>query len=268
MKRYIKEYITAGVHLSNGLPVFNWNHDDPDDILFLKNVASGEITEDGIQYIYGYEYNPQADPKDIKVFRQFIKGLNSESKAFFTEPVEDLIENAIFALNDYHKLSDFKAIVHSGATSKKLFTVSDIINSYMMEYCRNAWFSFELIKQTYADVEFNAQEAKVALQSKGFSSDKIDQEIEFTVNKFNSLKQSGELFQMKRFIPKEIRAAFHNFLKFKTDEERKVYETLQGVDVLIYDDFLTSGATVKEIIRYLKSFNDNNTLTVFVLIKQ
>lgn len=73
---------------------------------------------------------------------------------------------------------------------------------------------------------------------------------------------------MKRFIPKAIRSGFYDFLKFKTEKERKVYEALQGVDVLVYDDFLTSDSTVKEIIRYLRAIHDENSLTVFVLIKQ
>lgn len=75
----------------------------------------------------------------------------------------------------------------------------------------------------------------------------------------------------------------HNFISFDTfkkvyeklqnrfeldPEEKQIYLSLQGVNVLIFDDFLTSGVTVKEIIRYLKSFNENNTLTVFVLVKQ
>ena len=60
---------------------------------------------------------------------------------------------------------------------------------------------------------------------------------------------------MKKILPSKIRPAFTNFLKFKTAEQKQIYEQLQNTEVLIYDDFLTSGSTVKEIIRYLKAIN-------------
>lgn len=275
MKKYILETrnqpnkILGGIRLSNNVPIFNEDYDDTrNDVILLRNKASGTFMEEDVEYVYGYEYNPNSDPKDRKAFRRFLKDFNSKSKTFYAEEVDDFVENAVFALDSYHRLKDFEVIVYTQSTSNKIFTLSDVINSYMLEYCRNIRISFELIKQTYSDVEFNVEEAIAALRNKGMNDNDIQDEIEFTVNKFNNLKQTGELFQMKRFIPKEIRTAFHNFLKFKTEEEQKVYESLQGVDVLIYDDFLTSGSTVKEIIRYLKSFNDKNTLTVFVLVKQ
>ena len=73
---------------------------------------------------------------------------------------------------------------------------------------------------------------------------------------------------MKKFIPRQVREAFTDFLKFESKETEEVYHNLQGVDVLVFDDFLTSGSTIKEIIRYLKTINPSNTLTVFVLINQ
>ena len=73
---------------------------------------------------------------------------------------------------------------------------------------------------------------------------------------------------MKKFVPRQVREAFTDFLKFESKETEEVYRNLQGVDVLAFDDFLTSGSTVKEIIRYLGAINPNNKLTIFILVNQ
>lgn len=85
---------------------------------------------------------------------------------------------------------------------------------------------------------------------------------------FDEHKGSLELFEMKRFLPASIRKYFTNFLKFSTEEEAKAYKALQGVNVLIYDDLLTRGATLLEAKRCLTAINPSNTLTCYVLIKQ
>ena len=93
-------------------------------------------------------------------------------------------------------------------------------------------------------------------------------DINYTISKFNDLKKSGELFQITRFLPTAIRVGSTNYIKFASEVEKSVYMDLQNANVLIYDDFITSGSTVKEVMRYLKSINENNTLTVFILVKQ
>lgn len=142
------------------------------------------------------------------------------------------------------------------------------MGNYLHSYMNPPFLTFELVKQTYNDVIFDTDVAFKSLIEAGWDIVDAEDEVNFISNKFNSLKQEGTLFQIKRFIPSEIRKGFSNFLKFKNDRQRQTYEKLQGVDVLIYDDFLTSGSTVKEIIRYLKSINSDNTLTVFVLVNQ
>ena len=72
------------------------------------------------------------------------------------------------------------------------------------------------------------------------------------LDKFETLKASGKLFQMKRFVPKVIRDSFSDYLQFETDEDRILYQTLRGdensgCNVLVYNDFYISGSTVREI---------------------
>lgn len=260
------DQIYGGIYLENGQVKFNWNSDDRDrDVISLVQDVSGTYVDDNVEYVYGYVYNEGVDSRDCKVVRDYFKNLPG-SDHIYSEDVDEFAENAILELDAYHRLKDFQAVITTKPS--KDFTIIDVMNQFFHQYLRNDYISFELLKNSYRDVRFDVEAASQAMRDAGYTEDKIDREIQFTLKKFNALKKSGELFQMKRFIPKEIREGFRNFLKFKTEEEQQVYETLQGVDVLIYDDFLTSGATVKEIVRYLRSFNNQNKLTVFVLVKQ
>ena len=77
----------------------------------------------------------------------------------------------------------------------------------------------------YEDVDFEYDKTFQAMIEAGYSEHIIDKELEFTVNKFNSLKETDELFQIKRFIPSELRSGFYNFLKFSSEAEKNVYES-------------------------------------------
>lgn len=272
MKRVIKssvepEYlIFAGATIGdNNQILFNWSEDSSSDVVSLSKDTSGEFDRDGVRFVYGYEFNTGATGQQKKIFRDYVKGL-SNSKALYSEDVGEFVERAVLRLDERYPLRDFKTTVHIEPTKSP--SLVDVMREWLWEYLDNADVSFKLVKQAYEHVQFDAEKAAQALRDIGVNEDTIIHEIEFTTKKFDELKRSGELFQIKRFIPKAIREGFFNFLKFKTDKERKAYEALQGVNVLIFDDFMTSGATVKEVIRYLKAIHDKNTLTVFVLMKQ
>ena len=81
--------------------------------------------------------------------------------------------------------------------------------------------------------------------------------------------KKDEVFTMKHYQPVRGRAGFIDFLKFPTPKHQAFYEALKnGTEVLICDDFMTSGSTIKEIIRFLNSINANTNISVFVLIDQ
>lgn len=245
---------------AEGNVIFNFKKDNNNDIINLDSDVSGRFTEDDIRYVYGYKYNQNATKQQKKIFRDYIKSGKR------TTNVDEFVEKAIIKLDVVQKLESFGALVSIKSSSYP--SVVSIIGNYLHSYMNPPFLTFELVKQTYNDVIFDTDVAFKSLIKAGWDTVDAEDEVNFINNKFNTLKQEGTLFQIKRFVPSEIRKGFSNFLKFKNDRQKLTYEKLQGVDVLIYDDFLTSGSTVKEIIRYLKSINSDNTLTVFVLVNQ
>lgn len=259
MKEFIHLYEGVSID-SKGNIVFNFDKDNNNDIISLDSDVSGQFMEDDIRYVHGYKYNQNATKQQKKIFRDYIKSGKR------TADIEDFVEKAVIKLDVVQELKSFGALVSIKSSSYP--SVISIIGNYLHSYMSPPFLTFELVKQTYNDVIFNTDIAFEALIKAGWDTVDAEDEVNFINDKFNSLKEEGSLFQIKRFIPSEIRKGFSNFLKFKNDRQKLTYEKLQGVDVLIYDDFLTSGSTVKEVIRYLKSINPDNTLTVFVLVNQ
>lgn len=274
MKRVIKSnfnekkfLIHAGVSIDDDSNVvFNWKSDSSSDIVSLATDSSGEFDNNGIRFVYGYEFTSSANGSDKKIFRDYIKGI-SDSRALYSENIQEFVERAVLRFDERYTLSNFGATVY--IEPSKLPSLVDIMSDCLWEYMNNTPdLDLRLIKEAYKNVEFDSEKASKALRDCGMTERRIQQTIKSTLEKFDDLKKSNELFQIKRFIPRPIREGFFNFLKFKTEEEKETYRSLQGVNVLVFDDLLTSGSTVNEIIRYLKAINDENTLTVFVLIKQ
>lgn len=259
MKEILSLYEGVSIDSESNV-IFNFKKDNKTDIINLDSDVSGQFNEDDIRYVYGYRYNQNATKQQRKIFRDYIKSGKR------TADIEDFVEKAVIKLDVVQELKSFGALVSIKSSSYP--SVISIIGNYLHSYMNPPFLTFELVKQTYNDVIFNTDIAFEALIKAGWDTVDAEDEVTFINDKFNSLKEEGSLFQIKRFIPSEIRKGFSNFLKFKNDRQKLTYEKLQGVDVLIYDDFLTSGSTVKEVIRYLKSINPDNTLTVFVLVNQ
>ena len=254
---------------SKGEIEFCYDRDKVDDVLMLTKNTSLQVDENGVKYYYAYQFNPNVRDSRRKVVRDYIKTNNGQGYAVLNNDLSYVIENGVLQFNDVFDLTQFDVLLSIESTSNTKCVVNEI-GDYLRSYMKpsKSWIDFELVKQTYRHVDFNDKLALKTLIEYGYSVDEAQKEVEFTQKKFEDLKQSGELFQIKRFIPPIIRNSFTNFLTFKNETEKHIYEQLQGANVLIYDDFVTSGNTIKEIVRYLNSINPSNTLTVFVLIKQ
>lgn len=258
-------YVRCGVYMTGGIPEFDYDVDEDDDIILLNTDCSGEYDSDGIRYVYAYTYKPEADRKKVALFRNYIKGKYSDM--FSKNPdINDFIEAGVLKLDDYVPFDSISAIVNIKPT--KTPALVHIIRDYLEEFIDKREFDFNRVKETYDNVSFDAELAREAMRKAGYSESRIDESIDKLLEAFSVLKKTGKLFEMKSFMPRAIRDGFYNFLRFETEEEKEVFRSLQGVNVLIYDDLITSGSTIREVVRYLRAINDKNTLTAFILVKQ
>ena len=258
--------IQSGISIrDDGRFKFDRRADKATDILLLKEDTSDTENINGVKYIYGYHFNPNADLGQIKIFREALKYDIYDSNVFDGD-VHSFIESGILKLNRYKKFDELQVMIDIHSTSGS--DLVPIMRSYFTQYMKNRMKSFSLLKTMYKRVKFNEHRTKQALIMAGYEPDRIKIIIQDCVTNFNKLKGTYQLFQMKQIIPVELRSGFYDFLEFEDERQKTLYKTLQGIEVIIFDDFRTTGSTVDEVVRYLRSINPNNTLTVFVLIRQ
>ena len=248
-----------GISVENNTIKFNWDIDDePADVIKLNTSSAGQFTENNVSYIYGYCYTDTAKPEEKRAVRTYLK--NNP----YDENVEHFIETALFQLNHVHPIELFNVVVTVESETSGLV---DQIETQLLDQIDECT-SLHLIKELYDNIKFNQETVIQILKSEHRSDSYIKSVITKTLKKFNELKASKALFEMKQYLPTSVRFGFEDFLTFKTEEDKQLFMSLQGANVLVIDDFLTSGATVKEIIRYLNAINPTNKLTVFILVNQ
>lgn len=275
MKRFRKRSnrIYAGVYIDNsGFVKMNWHKDKlKRDILRLSVDTSGYDDEFGIKHIYAYEYNPSIltnglskDSKNVwRIFRNALKAGNHIEMS----DLDNFVATGVARISEYESLDKFTVFVHVSPTHGNV--VLSRIGMQIIEDKGDAeLIDIELIKKVYDEVTFDEILLRNIMKEHKDSESKIQEVLTSIRNTFESHKDSGRLFEMKSFLPRYIRPAFRDFLKFKSEDDRILYESLDGANVLLYDDFITSGSTIREMIFYLNSINPRNRLTAFALIKQ
>lgn len=277
MKRNIKNNTThhvydaagvyCGVSIENNIPVFNFKKGAAEDIMTLETDCSGAFNEDGLRYFYAYEYTSRASSAEKRAFRNYIKD-PTDPNVVFSEDIEEFVEYGILKLDEYIPLRSIDVLVSIQSTHTP--TITDEMRVQLTSEIGVGAIHFALIKQMYENMGFDAEKAADALRRSGKYKDEaaVWKDINDTISKFHDLKRSGELFQIKKFLPTAIRDGSTNHFKFASETEKSVYMDLQNANVLLYDDLITSDSIVKEVMWYLRSIHEKNTLTVFVLVKQ
>ena len=238
---------------------FNWDIDnEPSDIIKLNTSSAGEFNKDNFRYVYGYCYTSDADKVERKVVRDYLKANP------YDKNVEHFIETAVFQLDKMSPIELYNIVVTVESETSDLVDQIELQLLDVIPHCA----SLHLIKELYDNIKFNEELVIQLLKDQNKTAHDIRDIITKTKKRFEKLKAEKRLFKIKDYMPTIVRFGFEDFLKFKTEEDKQLFKSLQGANVLVVDDFLTSGATVKEMTRYLTSINPTNMITVFVLINQ
>lgn len=242
------------------------------DIIELTKDNSGIKQTHNLTYIYAYEFKNGVSTKEQKEFRDALKYNIENTNYYYSEEVHDFVEDGVFRLDEHKRLDTFKVLVSVKPTLTKQNTLLDWIAIYIEDYSSEGIISFELLKKIIKETTFDKQKAFNALKQTEKYGNKSDDYLWKLVNKIdNQFRRANpnELFKIKEYLPVVIREGFIDYLKFKNKEEERIYRNLvYGTEVLVIDDFITSGSTMKEVIRYLNSINPNNNITAFAFMNQ
>lgn len=254
--------------------VFDDKKDLPHDIIFLCTDTSGHKVTDNLTYYYGYTFNKKCSQDEQGQFRNAIKHFIGNKSVFYSRMAEDFVTEGIFKMDRLKSLNDFEVIISTASGTPGEMSLVNLMTDICYNYMDSNTdvLNMKLYKKMCADVTFDENKALKALQKLNRYRDDKDAalaKVEQMKELFEEQKESGKLFKMKLYTPAPVREGFMDFLKFANETEQRIYEKLRkGIEVLICEDFVTSGSTIREMIRFLNSINPNTQISVFVLIDQ
>lgn len=258
----------------SGHYIFDKIEDFPTDLLCLAKDTSGVHESSGITYVYGYTFNDNVPKEVAKDFRNALKHEFNNTDLFYDDSVFDFVQDGVFLLDKYKRLEDFKVLITVRPTYDEN-SLLDYIDTIITDYSDTCFVTFDLIKRICSEVTFDEEKAFNALRNTGKYANKSDASLRkivhnITVELARTIKRNPDAkFQIKKYMPVVARVGFSSFLKFKNETDEQIYKNLErGTDVLICDDFVTSGSTLNEMKNFLMSVNPNNNITAFALINQ
>lgn len=276
MKRFLKP-VYAGISGKKNqegkyeIKVDLENNSSTDIIQFLKPYQT--MLGDHI-YWFGYKYNEGIKDKDLyNAFIEFIKNVRKDEEVEYKANEEGLnipyspdriteseLDSMILRSLNRIGLSKYNidAIVYPGSSNHNL--VSMMINSFK-KYLKNSdRITFtELKKLASNQVQLRRKDFIKDLQEgdeslDGMSIDtiyKLQQELEDKGDKPFSIRKDIHPQQLRKYVDKIF--------------ENEASEAIQNAhNVLVVDDFKTSGTTILDIISMIEQTNQNDDLNIYV----
>lgn len=244
-----------GVSYKNGKLDFDLNQDWYDDIILLhkQGLNNKAFSKLGITAFFGYVLTkPESfNQKDISNSRNSIRTLIKNYDKLSGEDLNNvtkLVDESIKKLNDYKPLNSFDLVVSVESTAP--------LNKYLIQKIKPFLKTDVLIvddlfvKNTIGNIDLDW-----AMLDRE-NSEKTKEQI---LTLFDRIIKSKNAF----FI-KDLRAGFRryfiNFLKFKDDQQKIIFEHILGKSLLLIDDSVGEMSTFRDMVRLLSMYKPKEYL--------
>jgi predicted amidophosphoribosyltransferase len=245
--------------------VFDFEHDGTDDIVSLTGDGY-QVEAFGRCFYYGYEFSEQVDGNVRSAFIKHVK---------FTDDLQNnpdlttFIKKAIDQLNRRINLYDYNLVVMPESSSR--------VNQYMLRYiyrfAQPLLRKMELVKSLPTSISFDMDAFQqsylddVLENGRPRYTQAQKDEVKQSIAKMLDLIHQKDYFTIARDVKKSrFRPYMMNFLRFATEQDRKLCATIRKQNILVMDDVTTSGSTLNEVLRTLRILNEDNEITIFSLI--
>lgn len=248
VKRFL-DYVNEGITKVNGEYFFDWNADSSTDIMPLKyKKYRGRVSNLGdtkYSYYHAYQLKKNDDSTDLL---KAVKMLEINKR-----DLDQLLNKAVIGFDKEFNISSFDTVISPTSSSLVLSDLVDLISK--KGGIRNV-FNGSFVKSAQDEIQLDIEKVEAV------TSEKTKKDI---MKAFKKATDITSAFKMKD-VWAPHRKFFINFLKFNTDNDRRIYNAVSGKNIILIDDFKTSGTTIKEMIRQLAELGAAN-IVVFVLIK-
>lgn len=246
--------LLEGIRLVNDQFVFDFKNDMEEDVVFLKySNTKSKGKRSGINVYFSWNFNSHADSQQISLFRKQLKNGNMISE----QDKQAMINKGVIGFDSQFDINSFDIVVFPKSSSPLVSQIAKTIKAKST----NLLFADEVIVKSSIEninIDYDAY-----LRSATTPEEKEKRKLQLDKD-FKHATKNGP-FEIKK-IHQFRKRVFSNYLTFRDDTSRQIYNALSGGKVLIVDDYLTTGSTLTELIRLLVSFNPK-TMTCFFLIK-
>jgi hypothetical protein len=220
-------------------------------------------------YYFGYSFEESA-PSRVRT--EFFNQFRFDQKFTSEENRNSFILSALDRFHREIKLSTFDCVVYPKSRSS---LNQELIKAMTRNYRLNVT-EFELLKKLPADIQFDYDRFEVEILNSisivGKQSipnytpaQKIDSKMK--IEKVLDAIHHSDYFSIANSVKNnKYKPYFNQFLTFATEKEERLYQNLQNKNVLIVDDVSTTGSTIYEILKTLRSLNSTNKIVIFTVI--
>lgn len=250
--KHIKErkqfLATEGIRKSDKGFEFDWLNDNPDDVMPLKyKKYRGRVMKMGdMTYSYYFAYELEKSEYSTELMKS-LKMLEGNPR-----DLDQVVNKAVIGFDNVFGLNNYDTIITPESSSLILSKIANAIES--KSGVANL-FTDAFVKSASTDIKLDM--------------DKVNELPEKTKKEvfraFTKATDPSKPFKIKEIFSAH-RKFFIDFLQFNTQNDRKLFNAVEGKEVILIDDYKTSGTTIKEMLRQLADLGAAK-VTVFVFIK-
>ncbi|MBQ0019429.1 MAG: hypothetical protein KBT39_02795 [Bacteroidales bacterium] len=244
---------------------FDFCHDDRKDIIHL--VGSGyDVEAFGKCFYYGYEFTDEVEGSLRSEFIKYLKFTpNLQQEKNLTQFIQKAINDLSRKVNLYH----YDLVIMPESSSK----VNQYMLRYLYRFAQPSMQKMELVKSLPSRITFDMEEYEsqylndVLENGRPRYTETQKAEAKQRINEMMELIHNKDYFTIAKDVKKsKFRPYIQRFLTFASPKDELLYSKINEQNVLVVDDVTTSGSTLNEILRAIRTINDTNNITIFSLL--
>ena len=252
--------IFEGIQNINDEYIINFEQDSVDDIISVVKPTIYKSNFYDNLYWFGYKFNNNISSSERTHFINWLKGINGnptqhELDTIIAKPVNALIKEIGF--------DSIKLIIYPESQRSKLVnSIIDVIGSVLPHNIKGSTIS--VIKNIPSQIEFDWD-----LFDKQFTGNEISykQTQEFVNGTLLPAIHKLDYFSIAKNVKPKYRPFIQNYLTIDNIKSKNILDCIvNNRAILIVDDINTSGSTLKELIRLVKTLDSKSDIYIFTLI--